>query len=111
VIDSVLGALAAGADAAVPVLPVADTIRRVDATGALAGTIDRSTLVAVQTPQGFRRELLDRAHEQASDDTATDDAVLIEAIGGTVVAVAGDEAAFKITTPADLRRAAAHLSD
>jgi 2-C-methyl-D-erythritol 4-phosphate cytidylyltransferase len=109
VIDAVLGALRDGADAAVPVVPIHDTVRRVDATGALVETVDRTTLVAVQTPQGFRRAVLAAAHARGAAG-ATDDAVLVEAMGGTVVAVPGDAAAFKITTPADLARARAHLS-
>ena len=111
VIDAVLAALVAGADAAVPVVAIHDTVRRIDARGALVETVDRTTLVAVQTPQGFRRAVLAEAHARGAELTATDDAVLVEAIGGTVVAVPGDDAAFKITTPADLARAAAHLAE
>jgi 2-C-methyl-D-erythritol 4-phosphate cytidylyltransferase len=66
--------------------------------------IDRATLVAVQTPQGFRRPLLVAAHERASG-VATDDAALVEALGEQVVAVPGAPEGFKITTPADLLRA------
>jgi 2-C-methyl-D-erythritol 4-phosphate cytidylyltransferase len=108
-IDAVLAALHDGADAAVPIVPIHDTVRRVDVAGALVETVDRSTLVAVQTPQGFRRTVLAAAHARDVALTATDDAVLVEAMGGSVVAVPGDEAAFKITTPADLVRAQAHL--
>jgi 2-C-methyl-D-erythritol 4-phosphate cytidylyltransferase len=109
VIDAVLAALRDGADAAVPVVPIHDTVRRIDASGALTGTVDRSTLVAVQTPQGFRRDVLVAAHAGGHELAATDDAVLVEALGGTVIAVPGDEAAFKITGPADLVRAEAHV--
>jgi 2-C-methyl-D-erythritol 4-phosphate cytidylyltransferase len=109
VIDAVLAALRDGADAAVPVVAIHDTVRRVDPSGALVETVDRSTLVAVQTPQGFRRAVLAEAHARGATLAATDDAVLVEAIGGTVVAVSGDDAAFKITTPADLVRAEAHV--
>jgi 2-C-methyl-D-erythritol 4-phosphate cytidylyltransferase len=79
----------------------------------LAGVVDRSTLVAVQTPQGFRRSVLVDAHERAGDSVRTDDAALVEALGHQVVAVPGSDSAFKITTPADLTRAeslAAHQS-
>lgn len=107
VIDAVLGALAEGAGAVVPVLPVHDTIRRVDAGGVLAGVVDRASLVIVQTPQGFRREVLSDAHERASNPDATDDAGLVEALGGRAVAVPGSELSFKITTAADLARAEA----
>jgi 2-C-methyl-D-erythritol 4-phosphate cytidylyltransferase len=102
VIDRVLAALAAGADAVVPVLPVTDTLKQVATDGTVTATVDRGTLVAVQTPQGFRRAVLVEAHAAAPDAAATDDAGLVERAGGRVVVVAGDEAAFKITTPRDL---------
>ena len=102
VVDRVLAALADGADAAVPGLPVTDTIKRVDDNQVVVGTVDRSTLVAVQTPQGFRLAALVAAHEAAPDEHATDDAALVEAMGGRVVVVAGARDAFKITTPDDL---------
>lgn len=86
---------------AVCTLPVTDTLKRVDrATSAVAGTVDRSDLVAVQTPQAFRAAVLRRAH-RAGDD-ATDDAALVEALGATVRAVPGDPRNVKLTTPADL---------
>jgi 2-C-methyl-D-erythritol 4-phosphate cytidylyltransferase len=107
VISRVVAALADGAQAAVPTLPVVDTIRRVDpVSGELGEVVDRSALLAMQTPQGFRRDLLARAHA-AGGFEATDDAALVQALGGHVVAVAGDERAFKITVPADLARAEA----
>ncbi len=106
-----LAALAAGADAVVPVVAIHDTVRRIDAAGALGELVDRSTLAAVQTPQGFRRAVLVEAHTHAARSGATDDATLVEALGATVVAVAGSDAAFKITTPADLARAQAILAD
>ena len=99
-IDAVRG----GADAAVPALAVSDTLKRVpewsDSGGVVAGTVDRSGLFGVQTPQAFRREALVAAH--AGEPEATDDAALVEAAGGTVVAVPGEAAAHKVTTPADL---------
>jgi 2-C-methyl-D-erythritol 4-phosphate cytidylyltransferase len=104
VIDAVVLALHHGAEAVVPTVPIADTVRRVESDGGLAAVIDRTTLVAVQTPQGFRREVLAAAHERATE-TATDDAGLVEALGHQVVAVPGSDAAFKITTPVDLVRA------
>jgi 2-C-methyl-D-erythritol 4-phosphate cytidylyltransferase len=109
VIARVVAAIGSGADAAIPVLPVSDTIKRVDA-GVVVDTLDRATLVAVQTPQGFRRDVLEKAHAAAPHDAATDDAALVEAIGGRVVVVDGDAAAFKITVPDDLRRAEALLA-
>lgn len=100
VIDRVIAALADGADAVVPGLPVIDTIKRVDADEVVLATIDRSELRAIQTPQGFRRSALVAAHVGAPE--ATDDAALIEAGGGQVVVVPGAEEAFKITRPWDL---------
>lgn len=97
--DRVLAALRAGADAVVPAIPVADTIKKVDGD-VVVGTPDRSSLVAVQTPQGFRADMLRRAHVGGGD--ATDDAALIETVGGTVTVVEGAPRAAKITTEHDL---------
>jgi 2-C-methyl-D-erythritol 4-phosphate cytidylyltransferase len=110
VIDRVIAALAA-ADGAVPTRPVSDTIRTVDASGELGALIDRSGLLAMQTPQGFRHDVLVKAHAAAEGADATDDVALVEAIGGHVVAVAGDERAFKVTVPLDLALAEAMLDD
>jgi 2-C-methyl-D-erythritol 4-phosphate cytidylyltransferase len=109
VIDSVIGALDAGAEAVTPSVPLHDTIRQLDDAGGLGGVVDRARLVAVQTPQGFRRDVLERAHRLAAPHAigATDDATLAEALGCRVVAVAGADANFKITTPLDLVRAEA----
>jgi 2-C-methyl-D-erythritol 4-phosphate cytidylyltransferase len=101
VIDRVVAALRDGADAVIPTRPVTDTIKRVDAGGRVIETIARSALVAVQTPQGFRRDVLVAAHAAGSGDV-TDDAGLVEALGATVVAVDGADEAFKITRPWDL---------
>jgi len=102
VIDRVVAALRDGADAVIPTRPVTDTIKRVDAGGRVIETVDRSTLVAVQTPQGFRRDVLFAAHTAWTATRVTDDAGLVEAFGGTVVAVDGADEAFKITRPWDL---------
>lgn len=97
-----------GPDAVIPVLPVADTIKAVDRDGLLVtGTVDRSGLRAVQTPQGFRRSVLALAHEKAGAPTdeaaaATDDAGLVERLGLPVAVVPGHPEAFKVTTPFDL---------
>ncbi len=107
VIDTVLDALHDGADAVVPVVGIHDTVRRLDATGALDGLVDRSTLAAIQTPQGFRRDVLERAHRDGAHLDVTDDAALVEALGLRVVAARGSDESFKITTPADLARAEA----
>ena len=102
VLDRVLAALAGGAVAVIPALPVTDTIKRVDAGRVVAETLDRSTLRAVQTPQGFDRAVLVAAHDAAPSGDVTDDAGLVEARGGTVVVVDGADEAFKITRPWDL---------
>jgi 2-C-methyl-D-erythritol 4-phosphate cytidylyltransferase/2-C-methyl-D-erythritol 2,4-cyclodiphosphate synthase len=99
----VVGAIDAGANGAIPVLPVIDTIKRVSGDEIVAA-VDRSELAAAQTPQGFRREVLDAAYAGAAMEF-TDDAALVAAAGHPVVAVPGHPLAFKITTPADLERA------
>jgi len=91
----VLGALASGAEAVVPAVPVVDTLREVDGE-----TVDRGRFVAVQTPQGFRADVLRRAHIGSPE--STDDAGLVEAIGGMVQVVEGEPENRKVTTPADL---------
>lgn len=96
---SVVAAVRAGADAAIPVLPVPDTVKRVGGE-VVVETLDRSELVLVQTPQGFRGEALRAAH--LGDPDATDDAALVEHAGGKVVVVPGSPAANKVTTPDDL---------
>ncbi len=93
-----------GVDGAVPGVPVRDTIKEVDDAHNVTATLDRTALVAVQTPQGFRADVLRRAHEQGMSD-ATDDAVLVEALGGRVRVVPGDPDNLKITTTDDLRDA------
>jgi len=112
-IERVTARIRAGADAVVPVLPVVDTIRAITVGGALSGTVDRSSLRIVQTPQGFRPDVLRRAHAAAAGrgESATDDAGLAESIGVRVSAVDGDRAAFKITTPDDLEAAERMLTD
>jgi 2-C-methyl-D-erythritol 4-phosphate cytidylyltransferase len=101
VIDRVVAAVRSGAPAVVPVIPVTDTIKRVDDAGRVVDTPDRRTLVAVQTPQGFEPSVLRRAH--AGDVAgATDDAMLCERLGVTVQTVEGSEDAFKVTRPRDL---------
>jgi 2-C-methyl-D-erythritol 4-phosphate cytidylyltransferase len=106
--DAVIGAVQAGADAAVPALPVPDTVKRVEGERVVE-TITRDGLVAVQTPQAFRADALRAAHRTGDD--ATDDAALIEASGGSVVVVPGAPANLKVTTPADLVVASALCVD
>ena len=103
VFERVIAAVASTGGGVIPVLPVIDTIKRVDGASVLE-TIDRSALVQVQTPQGFPREALDAAYRAATAEH-TDDASLFAAAGGVVTSVAGDARSHKITTPADLRRA------
>ena len=109
----VVAAVRAGHEAVVPALPVTDTVKEVEAGEAgepepVVGTPQRARLRAVQTPQGFRTDTLVAAHragaERAGDEAlaASDDAGLVEACGGSVVVVAGDERAMKVTTPMDL---------
>ncbi len=96
---AVVDAVREGAAGAVPGLPVSDTLKRIEGRRVVE-TVDRTGLVAVQTPQAFDAGALRRAHLAARD--ATDDAALVEAGGGRVVVVPGDPFNIKITTPADL---------
>ena len=104
VFDRVAAEVRATGGGVIPVLPVTDTIKRVDGE-AVRDTVDRSSLVAVQTPQGFPRADLVAAYAGAGDDH-TDDAALFAAAGHPVTTVPGDERSFKITTAEDLHRAA-----
>ena len=101
---NIVAQLISGEQAVIPALDVVDTIKEVDASGYVRSTPDRSTLRAVQTPQGFVKSVLAHAHSSAED--ATDDAALVEAIGIKVKVIAGEERALKITTKSDLARAA-----
>jgi 2-C-methyl-D-erythritol 4-phosphate cytidylyltransferase len=101
----VVEALRAGHSAVVPALPLSDTVKAVDANGVVLGTPERAGLRAVQTPQGFATELLLRAYQRAADLPGadfTDDASMVEHIGGQVQVVDGDPLAFKITTQWDI---------
>jgi 2-C-methyl-D-erythritol 4-phosphate cytidylyltransferase len=104
---AVLAAVEAGADAAIPAIPITDTIKRV-AAGQVVETLDRAQLVAVQTPQAFRACALRAAHDGGRE--ATDDAALVEASGGQVTIVPGDPHNLKITEPIDLEVAALLLA-
>lgn len=125
VVDAVAAAVRDGADAVVPAVPLADTVKRVEPRPAgepelVLDTPDRASLRAVQTPQGFRRELLDAVHAKAlagegaaaqdAPAPVTDDAGLVERFGGRVVVVPGHEEAFKVTRPLDLVLAEAVLA-
>lgn len=101
---AVVSAVEGGADGAIPGLPVAETLKRVD-NGAVVATVDRADLVIVQTPQAFRARVLRAAHAGAPE--ATDDAALVEAVGGTVVVVPGEHRNLKLTVAQDLMLARA----
>ncbi|HEX5148553.1 MAG TPA: 2-C-methyl-D-erythritol 4-phosphate cytidylyltransferase, partial [Candidatus Limnocylindrales bacterium] len=112
VTPALVGAVAAEASAhgaAVPILPVAETLKRID--GDVVGeTVDRSGLGAAQTPQGVRRELLRAAYDRfpaSGPETWTDEASLLEAVGVAVRVVPGDPGNLKVTVPDDLARAEA----
>jgi 2-C-methyl-D-erythritol 4-phosphate cytidylyltransferase len=108
----VLDAIAAGADAVVPVLPVVDTTVAVDDEGRVTADVPRAPLRRVQTPQGFDRATLVAAYGRAHGTAAefTDDASVVRAAGVRVHTVAGDERAAKITVAHDLALAELQLS-
>lgn len=106
---SVIAAVVAGADGSVPGLPVVDTVKVIEVAHSsvvdavvphVVNTPDRATLVAVQTPQAFRADILRQAYIPEID--GTDDSSLVEAIGGTVIVVSGEANNRKITHPEDL---------
>jgi 2-C-methyl-D-erythritol 4-phosphate cytidylyltransferase len=107
-IDRVIESARAGVSA-IAALPVVDTLKEVDGSGAIVRTVDRERLWRAQTPQGFPRAVIERAHRHAKSAglTATDDAALCEAIGESVRVVRGSERALKITEDADFDRAEA----
>ncbi len=108
VIESVAAAVRDGRPVVIPVLPVVDTIKEVSPDETVLGTVDRSVLRSVQTPQGFRHDVLAAAHASAADPL-TDDAGLVEKAGIPVTCVPGSDLAMKITRPVDLILAEALL--
>ncbi|MFJ9441822.1 2-C-methyl-D-erythritol 4-phosphate cytidylyltransferase [Kitasatospora sp. NPDC101235] len=123
VVDTVAAAVRAGAQAVVPAVPLADTVKRVEPNPGgpepVLDTPERATLRAVQTPQGFDRATLVEVHAKALTEEGagtadappvTDDAGLVERYGGRVVVVPGHEEAFKVTRPLDLVLAEAVLA-
>jgi len=104
VFDEVVAAVRSRRHGVVPAVDVVDTIKRVGEHGRVLETIDRSELAAVQTPQGFPRHALDAAYAAATTEF-TDDAALVASAGLAVDVVPGDARSFKVTLPADLRRA------
>jgi 2-C-methyl-D-erythritol 4-phosphate cytidylyltransferase/2-C-methyl-D-erythritol 2,4-cyclodiphosphate synthase len=103
VIGRVIGALAEGNDAAIPLLPVADTLKRCSSEGWT--TVARDGLLRAQTPQGFRYDAIRKAHQVHGALTVTDDMALAEAAGLKIAAVQGEETNMKITTPEDFDHA------
>lgn len=110
-IARVVHALQSGHSAVVPALPLTDTVKAIDANGVVIATPERAGLRAVQTPQGFRTELLLRAYQRVDSAAFTDDASMVEHLGAQVHIVDGDPLAFKITTALDLLLAEAVLQD
>ncbi len=113
-IDRVVAAARLGTGA-VAALPVTDTLKQVDESGRIVATVDRASLWRAQTPQGFPREMIERAYRDAwaAKVTATDDSALCERLGLPVVVVSGSERAMKVTTADDFARAEAlyHLPE
>jgi 2-C-methyl-D-erythritol 4-phosphate cytidylyltransferase len=107
--EAVTARVRAGSAAVVPGLPVTDTVKVVDASGRVTSTPPRELLRAIQTPQGFRRDVLERAH--ACGASATDDAALVELTGVDVTVVDGDPRAVKVTSPPDLELARTILQE
>lgn len=108
----VLAALHQGAAAVIPTMPVVDTLRRLGGSGRAGDVVDRSELCAVQTPQGFDRDVLVQAHVAAAEAgvQATDDAALVARLGHEVRVVEGSAFARKVTHPVDLVIAEALLA-
>lgn len=98
-------------DAVVPGVPVAETLKTSDGRS-ITGTVDRSSLWTIQTPQGFTTDLLRKAHEEAADAgfVATDDAGLVERLGVTVTLVPGERTNIKLTYPDDFELARSVLA-
>ena len=105
--ENIISALASGEVAVIPALNVSDTMKEVDASNYVVATPNRERLRAVQTPQGFARETLIKAHMQNIE--ATDDGALVEAMRGKVKIIDGEERALKITNPDDLAKAMKYL--
>ena len=107
-VEAAIGA-ARGGKCAVPVLPIADTVKSLDPNRRITGTVDRKNLFRVQTPQAFPRDKLEQAHLSARKDgyIGTDDAALCERLGFECVGVQGSERALKVTTEGDFTLAEA----
>ena len=101
--------IASDMDGVVPVVPLQDTVKEVAESRVVRRTLDRTQLVAVQTPQMFRADVLRAAHGAYVGD-ATDDAAMVEAMGGSVMTMAGERTALKITYPEDMVMARHYLN-
>ena len=107
VIERLIAALEE-ADGALPALPIADSLRQADAEGVMAGAVDRAGLWRAQTPQAFRRAVIERAYAAwTSPDAPTDEASAVQAAGGTVRLIEGDPRLLKLTYPEDFAMAEA----
>ena len=109
-IDNVIGGLAA-AEGVLPVMPVVDTLKRVNAAGVVGETVSREHLVRAQTPQGFRFPTILKAHRTFAGEALTDDAAVLERAGHPVITVPGDETNIKVTTMDDLAHLTASLTE
>ncbi len=106
ILENVISSLSKS-EAVVPGVPVTDTIKEISRANVVISTLNRETLWAIQTPQGFKASLIKRAYEEAEADgfLGTDDASLVERIGGHVDVISGSYDKIKVTTPNDLRLA------
>jgi 2-C-methyl-D-erythritol 4-phosphate cytidylyltransferase len=110
VFENVIEKLDSGSKVVIPVIPVSDTIKTVDEKSEVLNTLDRSKLRAVQTPQGFAREVLSEIYATADLQPTTDDAGLAELAGIVVTTVEGSVESFKVTTPFDLEMAQSFMN-
>jgi 2-C-methyl-D-erythritol 4-phosphate cytidylyltransferase/2-C-methyl-D-erythritol 2,4-cyclodiphosphate synthase len=110
-IDRVIAALADGATGAIPVVPIRDSLKRINAKSQIIGAIPRDNLVRAQTPQGFKFQSLLSAHQNCDDPMLTDDAAVMQQAGFETTTVRGDEGNVKVTDTADLHRLAEAISE
>jgi len=110
-VERCVAAVRSGWDGAIAAAPMTDTVKQADDSGRVVRTLDRSVLWRVQTPQAFAADTLRRALDVPSEvlAAATDDASLVEAVGGSVTVVDAPPENIKVTTPLDLELAAALL--
>lgn len=111
IIERVIGALLNSADGVLPVLPIAETLKRIDETGHVTNTIDRTNVTRAQTPQGFNFQKLFDAHQKYQGQSLTDDAAVLEQAGLRIATVTGDPENIKITEQHDLYATAQYLME